>query len=147
MAQRPKLERARETTVADAAQHFKRNRKKLKVHMHEGPIKSVRIEKHRGHKIKISATYDISIDGHRLGGHLKVGNDGHVHYHGLPNYTWGSMVDMCKQLIESFPEDFPSGGRAPLRAAPARAKKTKKTKKKTTTKRASFRTYRNGKRG
>ena len=144
MAKRPDLELARETTVAQVAQYFKRNQKKLKVHVHDGPIKSVRTERHRGHEVKITATYDIRIDGRRLGGHLEVGNDGHVHYHGLPNYSWGSMVDMCKQLINSFPEEFPSAGKAPLRAVSPRKSKAKK---KSTSARRKPSGRRKGKRG
>ena len=148
MAKRPNLDRAREMTVAEAARYFKRHRKKLKVRVHEGPIKSIRTGKHRGHEIKITATYDIRIDGRPLGGHLEVGNHGHVHYHGLPNYTWGSMVDLCKQVIDSFPDDFPPAGRKPVRAAPARAYKAKKSAaKKKKTKRATPRTARKRKRG
>ncbi len=67
MAKLVDLERARETTVAEAAQYFKRNQKKLKVHVRQGPIKSVRTEKHRGREIKLTATYDIRIGGQRLG--------------------------------------------------------------------------------
>ena len=131
MARQTDLASARETSVAQAAEYFKRNRRALKVHVHDGPLKSLRTETHRGREIKLTATYDIRIDGRRVGGHLEVGNDGHVHYHGLPNYAWGSMVDMCKQLIDSFPEHFPSGRTAPLRAVtPRRAKAEKKAKKK-----------------
>ena len=126
MAKQPDLELARETTVAEVVRYFKRNQKKLKVHVHDGPIKSVRTEKHRGREVKITAIYDIRIDGRRLGGHLEVGSDGHVHYHGLPNYSWGSMVDMCKQIIDSFPEHFPSAGKPPLRAVSPRNSKAKK---------------------
>jgi len=160
MAQRPRLDRARETTLAESVRYFKRHRRKLKVHVHEGPMESVRTETHRGHEIEIAATYDIRIDGRRLGGHLMVGNDGRVHYHGLPNYTWGSMVDMCKQLIESFPEQFPAKGRPPPRAVPLRGEsakaaagkaarkkpaKKKAAKKKTAKKRASSRAARKAK--
>lgn len=148
MAQLPNLDRAREMTVAEAAGYFKRHQKKLKVRVHKGPIKSIRTEKHRGHEIKITATYDIRIDGRPLAGHLAVGNDGHVHYHGLPNYTWGSLVDLCKQVIDSFPDDFPPAGRKPVRAAAARTYKTKKSAaRKKKTKRATSRTARKGKRG
>ncbi len=130
MAKEPNLASAREATVAETARNFSRHRKKLRVHVHDGPIKSVRTEKYRGHKIKITATYDIRIDGRRVGGHMEVGNDGHVHNHGLPNYLWGSMVDMCKQFINSFPEDFPPKGQAPAKPVLAHKGKAKKKLKK-----------------
>src|SRR5215216_2510951 len=49
-----------------------------------------------------------------LEGHLGVANDGQVHYHAIPNLRFVSTVDLVKQLIEAFPEDFQprSGGHA-----------------------------------
>ena len=159
MAKQPDLESARNSTVAEIAQYFKRHRKKLKVKVHDGPIKSVRVTKHRGREIKITASYDIRIDGRRLGGHLEVGNDGNVHNHALPNYKWTSMVDMCKQLVDSFPEDLPPAGKSPLRAVPVgktgaqkqikktTKKKSKKATKKTTSARKTSGGRRKAKRG
>ena len=122
-----------------AARLLKRRRSKLHAHAPAGPVESVRQVKYRGHKIKISTTYEIRIDGRVVGGHLEVGNDGRVHYHGLPNYSWGSAVDMCQQLIDSFPADFPGRGKKPRQAhmahkktAPKQAKKKKKRRRKRT---------------
>ena len=39
--------------------------------------------------------------------HVMVGDDGHVHTHSLPNYSWRSTLDLVRQMIDAFPEDFP----------------------------------------
>lgn len=127
MAKQPSLEIYRDLSVKEVARVFKRNQRKLKVHEHDGPIKSIRTAKHNGREIKITATYDIRIDGRRVGGHLEVNNDGQVHNHGLPNYKWASMIDMCKQLVNSFPEDFPKRKVRAKTKKQVRAKPTQKT--------------------
>ncbi|MGH3997455.1 MAG: tyrosinase family protein [Pseudonocardiaceae bacterium] len=44
-------------------------------------------------------------------GHMGVANDGQVHYHPVPNLGFSSAVDLVKQLIDIFPDDF--GTQAP----------------------------------
>ena len=39
--------------------------------------------------------------------HLGVGNDGNVHYHGLPNYSEASAIDLMRRVIDAFPDDYP----------------------------------------
>lgn len=68
---------------------------------------SVREATHRGHRIVVRTTYHIEIDGQPIEGHLGVTNDGTVHYHAIPNYSFASAVDLVRQLIDSFPDDFP----------------------------------------
>lgn len=80
--------------------------KRRRGHAHAKPITTERRDSYRGHEIVICTTYEISIDGEAVGGHVGVGNDGRVHYHPLPNYSFGSAVEMARQLIDSFPEDF-----------------------------------------
>jgi hypothetical protein len=75
-------------------------------HSH-GPLTSVRTDKYAGHQIVIRTAYEIEIDGQPLGGHVDVTNAGQVHYHPLPNYTFTSAVDMARQVIDTFPDDFP----------------------------------------
>ncbi len=53
------------------------------------------------------------MDGRAIAGHLGVGNDGRVHYHPLPNYSFPSAVDLVRELIDSFPEEFDKPRRAP----------------------------------
>lgn len=80
---------------------------------HHGPIETVRTDTYRGHKIVVRTTYEIEVDGRPLRGHLGVGNDGTVHYHPLPNYSFESAVDLVRQVIDSFPEKFEEPGQHP----------------------------------
>ena len=62
---------------------------------------STRTALHRGHKIKIKTTYRIEIDGEPLSLHTMVLDDGTVHCHGLPNYSFPSAIDLAKSIIEA----------------------------------------------
>ena len=81
-----------------------------------GPMESIREAMHRGHQITIWTTYRIEVDGVPLEGHLAVTNDGRVHYHAMPNVSYDSTVNLVKQLIDAFPDDF---GSAPQQGAQA----------------------------
>ena len=74
-------------------------------HSHGHP--SVRTAEHNGHTIEIRTTYDVRIDGEPMEAHLGVGNDGNVHYHGLPNYSEASAIDLMRRVIDAFPDDYP----------------------------------------
>jgi hypothetical protein len=113
MARGVDLTTLRSVTPQMAGTAVYRARKQLQVKPHQGPIETVRTATHRGRDIVIKTTYDIRIAGHRVSGHIELGNDGRVHYHGLPAYGWNSAVDMCKELIDSFPDDFPAKGKRP----------------------------------
>lgn len=73
-------------------------------HAHEST--SVRSAEHNGHQIEIVTTYELRINGERLTGHLGVNADGTVHYHGVPNYATESAIDLAKQIVDSFPDDY-----------------------------------------
>jgi hypothetical protein len=74
-------------------------------HAHDHP--SVRTAEHNGHTIEIRTTYDVRIDGEPMEAHLGVSNDGNVHYHGLPNYSEASAIDLMRRVIDAFPDDYP----------------------------------------
>ncbi|HEX2064907.1 MAG TPA: hypothetical protein VHE80_10860 [Acidimicrobiales bacterium] len=74
-----------------------------------GPVQTVRRDSYRGHYIVVRTTYEIEVDGRPVRGHLGVGNDGQVHYHALPNYSFDSALDLVRQLIDSFPQRFAAG--------------------------------------
>ena len=81
----------------------------MPMHHHEGTGGRVETEReaaHKGHRIVIRTTYQVEVDGRVLDLPLGVDNDGHVHCHSLPNYQFGSAIDMVKQLIDNFPDDF-----------------------------------------
>jgi hypothetical protein len=73
---------------------------------------SVREAEYNGHKIVIRTRYDVTVDGIPLMGHFGVSNDGGVHYHAIPNMRFDSAIDLVKQVIDVFPEDFKRGRRS-----------------------------------
>jgi hypothetical protein len=78
-------------------------------HAHPGAHETVREVDYRGHHIVVRTTYAIEVDGKPIEGHLGVTNDGNVHYHPVPNLAFPSAIDMVKQLIDTFPDDFGDG--------------------------------------
>ena len=88
------------------AKALKKQRPKLHSKVHRRPVSTTRTDSHKGHEIEIKTTYDIKVNGQRIGGHVEVMNNGHVHYHPLPNYSWTSAIGFVRQLIDSFPEEF-----------------------------------------
>jgi hypothetical protein len=76
-------------------------------HAHHG-LESVRRARHGGREIVVRTTYEITVDGKPLMGHLFVTNDGDLHSHALPNYVFHSAIDMVKKIIDLFPEEFSS---------------------------------------
>ncbi len=82
-------------------------------HGHGGAMESIREASHRGHRIVIRTTYRIEVDGISIDGHIGVTNDGRVHYHAVPNLDFASAVDLVKQLIDTFPADFPTPAAEP----------------------------------
>ena len=67
---------------------------------------SVREAQYQGHHIVIRTTYSVEVDGVRLMGHMGVSNDGSFHYHPIPNMRFDSAIDLVKQIIYVFPDDF-----------------------------------------
>lgn len=115
-------------TTTSIASYVKKNALHVKTsqtHVHQ-KSESTREADHKGHHIIVRTQYEIEVDGHKVRGHMGVTNDGHVHYHPLPNLSFTSAVDLVKQLIDTFPDDFatPSTGSMGGR-------KMKKTKTKT----------------
>lgn len=98
---------------------LKKRKPKPLHHDSHGPMLTVRKDEYKGHKIEIRTTYEIMIDGKPFSGHMEVSNDGAVHYHPLPNYSWPSAVDFVRQVIDSFPREFPAKKK---RTAPATKK-------------------------
>ena len=77
---------------------------------HEGgALTSVRKVEHRGRAIVIRTTYEVEVDGRPYHGHAKVDEDGRIHCHAIPYDTFPSAVEFVKQLIDLYPESFPSG--------------------------------------
>lgn len=95
-------------TAKSIASYVKRNAKHVKKtqkHRHESS-ESVRKADYKGHRIIVRTRYEIEVDGRLVMGHMGVSNDGQVHYHPVPNLSFASAVDLVKQLIDIFPDDF-----------------------------------------
>jgi hypothetical protein len=67
---------------------------------------SVREDHYKGHRIVIRTSYDIEIDGKKFHGNLDVSNSGTVQYHGIPNVSSNSAVELIRLVIDTFPDDF-----------------------------------------
>jgi hypothetical protein len=100
--------RALRPTERSIASYVKRNAPRVKHTLRHGHavMPSVREDQYKGHHIKVRTTYDIRVDGVPVTGHLGVTNDGRVHYHPVPNVSFASAIDLVKQLIDLFPDDF-----------------------------------------
>jgi hypothetical protein len=100
-------------TPESIAKYVKQNTLRLRKHSsmmgmshHMAGQEVVRKDDHKGHHIVIRTTYKITVDGKEVTGHVMLTNAGQVQYHGLPNYSFDSAVDLVKALIDNFPEDF-----------------------------------------
>ncbi len=72
------------------------------------PMVSVRKASYRGKKIEIHTTYRILIDGKPLEPRVMVGDDGQVHCHGLPNYSFASAIDLTRKVIDAATRETPN---------------------------------------
>ena len=77
---------------------------------------SIRRFEHRGHPVEIETSYRITIDGVEFPDPIHVSDNGTVHYHGFPQYSDPSAVDLLKLIIDRAPEGDPPpliGGQPP----------------------------------
>ncbi|MGH8653948.1 MAG: hypothetical protein ACREYE_18050 [Gammaproteobacteria bacterium] len=121
-------------TVKSIASYVRKNAIKVKEaqHQHDEVNEIIRKASYKGHRIVVRTSYQIQVDDMPITGHIGVTDDGHVHYHPVPNVSFASAVDLVKQLIDVFPDDFTSahdtapqrGPRHPAKS-PHQAKKTK----------------------
>lgn len=77
----------------------------IQKHSHQ-MSETIRQAEYKGHHIVLRTTYELEIDGKPVVGHLQVDDAGRVHYHPVPNLSFASALDMAKQLIDVFPDDF-----------------------------------------
>ena len=68
---------------------------------------SVRRVEHAGHRLEIHTHYRILIDGEEFPDPIHVADDGTVHYHGIPQYSAPSAVDLVKVMAERLEEGEP----------------------------------------
>jgi hypothetical protein len=74
---------------------------------HRRSIKSVRIAMYKGHQIVVRTSYEFEIDGSPMKQPISVLNDGNVHTHVLPNYSFHSTIDLIETLIDRYLGSFP----------------------------------------
>jgi hypothetical protein len=72
-------------------------------HGRKTSFSSTRKAVYRGRDIRVRTTYRIEIDGKPLTMHTYVLDDGTVHCHGLPNYSFPSALDLVRALIDAMP--------------------------------------------
>lgn len=76
-------------------------------HEHPEAFTTVREATHRDKTIEIHTTYRILIDGEPLLAHTSVLDDGTVHCHGLPQYSFLSAMDMARKIIDASDVELP----------------------------------------
>ena len=74
---------------------------------HQSVFKTVREATHHGKAIQVETTYKILIDGKPVTSHTYVLDDGSVHCHALPNYSFRSAVDLARKIVESSDMEIP----------------------------------------
>ncbi|MFB7666488.1 hypothetical protein ACFC1R_21470 [Kitasatospora sp. NPDC056138] len=74
-----------------------------------GPTKSVRTAEFLGHRIVVTTTYHVTVDGKPLEVGLDVDDSGMLSCHALPAYQFVSAVDAVRVLIKNYPDAFPGG--------------------------------------
>ena len=60
---------------------------------------SVRRFAHNGRTVEIETHYRITIDGVEFPDHIHVADNGTVHYHGLPQYSTPSAIDLVRRIV------------------------------------------------
>lgn len=73
---------------------------------HGGHPPATREVVHNGHRIVLETIYRVTVDGRPVDLDLTVDDAGQVHCHSLPNYQFGSALDMVKTIVDQFPDDF-----------------------------------------
>jgi hypothetical protein len=71
-----------------------------------------------GHVGRIITTYRIEVDGQEVHTHLSVDEDGRVFTHALPFVTYASAVELMKDVIRAYADDFSRTGTAVTTMAP-----------------------------
>jgi len=65
-----------------------------------GSATSIRRASHLGRQIELHTTYEIFLDGEPVHEQIMALDDGTVHYHGLPNYSFHSALELVRRIVE-----------------------------------------------
>lgn len=71
---------------------------------------AIREFSHDGHKVKITTTYQVEVDGQPVRSHFSVDEDGRVYTHATPFVTYASAIDLMKAVIDFYPDSFSDVG-------------------------------------
>ena len=74
-----------------------------------GPSRSVRTAEHEGHRITLTTTYDVVVDGTPVTARLHVSEDGMLSAPGLPYHRFTSALDAVRALMSAYPGHFVGG--------------------------------------
>ena len=69
-------------------------------HSHGDTFTSVRQTTYKGKTIRVETTYRITIGGESVRVHMKALDDGSVHSHSFPNYSFRSAMDLARKLVD-----------------------------------------------
>ena len=76
-------------------------------HHHAETFTSIRTAQHLGKEVRVETTYRMTIDGKPVTSHIGVNDDGSVHTHGLPNYSFASALELGKRLVSATNVELP----------------------------------------
>ncbi|MGI5451774.1 hypothetical protein ACQEWB_01035 [Streptomyces sp. CA-249302] len=79
------------------------------MHHGHGPAKSVRTTEYEGHRIVVTTSYEVTVDGEPVKADFQVDDDGTLYCHGLPNYQFASALDTVRALVANYPDRFRGG--------------------------------------
>ncbi|MFF4866002.1 hypothetical protein ACFY3J_30645 [Streptomyces sp. NPDC001231] len=74
-----------------------------------GPAPSVRTTEHEGHRITVTTTYDVVVDGTPVTARLHVADSGMLYSPGLPYHQFTSALDAVRALMSTYPDHFGGG--------------------------------------
>lgn len=73
------------------------------------PAPSVRTTEHEGHRIAVTTTYDVVVDGTPVTARLHVADSGMLYSPGLPYHQFTSALDAVRALMSTYPDHFGGG--------------------------------------
>jgi hypothetical protein len=76
-------------------------------HPHHDSFTSIRQATYRGKAIRVETTYKITIDGEPVTVHTQVLDDGTVHSHAFPNYSFRSALDLARKIVDFSGVEIP----------------------------------------
>ena len=70
-------------------------------HGHRDSFTTVRLATYRDKKIRVETTYKITINEEPVTTHTTVLDDGSVHCHSFPNYSFPTAMDLARKIVDA----------------------------------------------